>query len=110
MSPYLAASTSIEPSMAFTSRPSIVSWIVFCSGRGIVLVDGHRASVLVGHAQRNDILQVAGAGPQPRSFDLSLQLRAELLDHRADRHGHGFSQHAQAVADDLLLDGGHDVQ
>src|SRR2546423_11624887 len=41
---------------------------------------------------------------------LRFQLRAEFLDHRPDGHRHGVSQHAQAVANDLRLDRGHDVE
>ena len=46
----------------------------------------------------------------PRGLDVGLELVAELRDHRADRHRHRVAQHAQAVADDVLLDGGHDVE
>ena len=41
---------------------------------------------------------------------MRLELLAELRDHRADRHRHRVAEHAQAVADDVLLDRGHDVE
>src|SRR4051812_10425377 len=46
----------------------------------------------------------------PLLLDVGLELVAELLAHRADRHRHGVAEDAQAVADDLLLDRGHDVE
>ena len=39
-----------------------------------------------------------------------LELVAELADHRADRHRHRVAEHAEAVADDVLLHRGDDVE
>src|SRR5215216_589533 len=91
MSPYLAASTSIEFSGAEISRPSIVKVTNLSSGRGM---SGHQSE------------PVALA----RGLDVRLELGPEVLDHRADRHRHRVAEHAQAVADDLLADGRHDVE
>ena len=39
-----------------------------------------------------------------------LELLAEVLEHRGDRHRHRVAQHAQAVADDVALDLAEDVE
>src|SRR6516165_12416122 len=101
------------PSTAWTSRPSIVNWMIFCSGRGIAglwSVDRERPRVLVRHSERNHIVERPTPGALTCGFDLGLELVSELGDHRPDRHRHRVAKHAQAVADDLLLDGGHDVE
>src|SRR3954452_25542454 len=118
-SPNLAASTSMAFSGAVTSRPSIEKVTSRVWGRGIPLhhrrrgVDAgwveHRAGAGVAAAvdlpQRGAEHVVLAAG-----LDVLLDLLAEVLDHRADRHRHRVAEHAQAVADDLLLDRGHDVE
>jgi hypothetical protein len=82
-----AASTSIVPSTARHSRPSIVSY-----------------------PNRDHVLQLRPLGATARLLDLGLELGPELLHHRADGHRHRVAEHAQAVADDLRLHGGHDVE
>src|SRR4051794_19682163 len=99
---------------AWTSRPSIENVIVLCCGRGIsgplrtpeaeptdARTDPLRRSL------REHGLHVGNGTVAFRAaaLDVLLELLAELLDHRADRHGHRVAEHAQAVADDLLLDG-----
>ncbi len=71
---------------------------------------GIGAGVLVGDPDRDHVLQLRPLGALARRLDLVLELAPELLDHRADRHRHRVAQNAQAVADDLLLDGRHDVE
>src|ERR1700733_252125 len=113
MSPCLAASTSIMPSGARTSRPSIVSWMMFSGGRGMAggfLVHREGSRVLVRDPDRDHVRYIRPLGALTRRFDLGFQLRTELLDHRANRHRHRVAEHTQAVADDLLLDRGHDVE
>src|SRR5947209_4674019 len=114
MSPCLAASTSIMPSGAWISWPSMVSWMSLCSGRGTDSpggsVDRHRPGVLIGDAERDHVLELAGVEALAAPLDLVLELVAELLDHRPDRHRHRVAEHAKAVADDLVLDRGHDVE
>src|SRR5579884_3808185 len=109
MSPCRAASINSAPSGARHSLPSIVSWMIFSSGRGMS-VDRDGTSVLVGHPQSDDILQRSYAGAFAARLDLRLELAPELLDHRSDRHRHRVAEDAQAIADDLLLDRGHDVE
>jgi len=87
MSPSFAASASIMSSGAFTSRPSIEKVISLGCGRGIR------------HSPR-----------ELRHAACASRLAAELGDHRADRHRHRVAEYAQAVADDLLLHRGHDVE
>src|SRR5690242_14807774 len=108
-----AASTSMLPSTARHSRPSMVSWMVFCWGLGIAgraLVHRIRAGVLVSDPNRDHVPHLRPLGATARLLDLGLELGPELLHHRADRHGHRVAEHAQAVADDLSLHGGHDVE
>src|SRR4051794_13093427 len=90
---------------AWTSRPSIEKVTHFSSGRGMVL--RHRSL-----DERQLGLGLDGRGPAllPAHLDVLLELLAELLDHRADRHRHRVAEDAQAVADDLRLDRGHDVE
>ena len=45
-----------------------------------------------------------------RATRCGFELVAELRDHRADRHRHRVAEHAQAVADDVLLHGRHDLE
>ena len=77
------------------------SVIQFCSGRAIC-----QAAPASGTA--------ASSGRERRSSSRSRRLRAvlhvllellaEVLQHRGDRHRHRVAQHAQAVADDVALD------
>src|SRR3954463_9744597 len=107
-SPYLAPSPSMTFSGALTSSPSMEKVTIRCSGRGI-RPGSSRDGPLDERLGRRLLARqriVAGA----RLLDVGLELVAELLDHRADRHRHRVAQDAQAVADDLLLDRGHDVE
>src|SRR3954468_19408539 len=93
---------------ALTSSPSMEKVTIRCSGRGI-RPGSSRDGPLDERLGRRLLARqriVAGA----RLLDVGLELVAELLDHRADRHRHRVAQDAQAVADDLLLDRGHDVE
>src|SRR3954462_8699976 len=83
-SPYLGPSTSMTFSGAVTSSPSMEKVTIRCSGRGIRYgssregpLDERLGRRLVG---REDV--AAGSG----LLDVGLELVAELLDHRADRH------------------------
>src|SRR4051794_38892703 len=125
MSPYLAASTSIEPSGARTSRPSISKVTNFCSGlattrpaprssrgepaamsagrsfgheaccRFSLEYGRHRPRVVV-RRERGRLEPVqVDAVAAPRLLHVPLELGPELLDHRADRHRHRVAEHAQ---------------
>src|SRR6185312_16862639 len=101
MSLALAASTSIMPSAARHSRPSMVSWMIFCVGLGMWAgYSVHRVGpgVLIGDPDRDHFRNFRPLGALPRSLDLGLELGPELLHHRADRHRHRVAEHAQAVA------------
>src|SRR6476619_5955226 len=83
----------MSPANTLTSRPSIVKAIVSLTGLGT-----------------QGLLDELALAAGPRGLDVVLELLAELLHHRADRHRHRIAEDAEAVADDLLLDGGHDVE
>src|ERR1019366_8310825 len=51
--------------------------------------------LLVGDAERDHVLQGGRAGTFPGGLDLGLELVTELGHHRADRHRHRVSEHAQ---------------
>ncbi len=69
-----------------------------CSGRGIRRRPPRSA------------LRLRRERAQAARLDVGFELVAELGDHRADRHRHRVAEHAQAMADDVVLDGGHDLQ
>src|SRR3954469_7142015 len=107
-SPCLAPSTSMTFSGAVTSRPSMEKVTIRCSGRGIRY--GSSREGPLDERLRRRLIGREDVAAGPRLLDVGLELVAELLDHRADRHRHRVAEDAQAVADDLLLDRGHDVE
>src|SRR4051812_26138063 len=101
-SPYLAPSTSIAFSGALTSRPSMENVTIFVCGLGIRR-SGTLAQVRRRHADRFEHVVGTGvvaarelgggAGLHLRALHVLLELLAEVLDHRGDRHRHRVPEH-----------------
>src|SRR5205823_2433148 len=101
----------------FTSRNSTTAFCACLTRSEVVTttipsltgVERGRAGVL-GRGERARVEEKLLVALPPRRLHVRLELRPELLDHRADRHRHRVAEDAEAVADDVRLDLRHDLE